>query len=255
MTVHRIRIPETVVIPGRRLGRHIHIDDRSAGYPAELASVLRSVRHVSAGLPLDQGNVGSCTGNALCGALNTVPHWASGQPTLTETDAVAVYSDEEVLEGFGPYPPNDQGGSGTEVCQAAKNRGWIVRYENPATIAQALFALVPRPVITGVNWYTSFDTPDAQGRVSITPGATVRGGHEFLVDELQVPAGIVITQANVAGYLEQIWLGAFNSWGLGYGLGGRFYFTAATWQQLLEQGGDVTVPRTAHGWVAKPLTA
>lgn len=39
----------------------------------------------------------------------------------------------------------------------------------------------PTPVVAGTSWYTSFDVPvlgsDGKHRVSIIPGATIRGGH------------------------------------------------------------------------------
>lgn len=244
MSVHRIAIPE-LIVPGKRLGRHIHIDDRSANFPAELAPALVSVTHQSGpGLPLNQAETSSCTAHALVGALNTVPHWASGQPVLGEPDAYQVYSAEEILEGFGPYPPNDQGGSGTEVCQAGRNAGWLSAYQQAADINAALAALVLRPVITGINWFTSFDTPDPSGMVSIAPNATVRGGHEI--------AAIAIDVAS-----ELVWFP--NSWGTAYGVpfagipGGCFCMRFSTWETLLGQGGDVTVPRTAPGWKAAPL--
>lgn len=230
----RIPIPE-IIVPGKRLGRHICFDPRSVAYPAETASAVVSVKHASSGLPLDQGNVGSCTANALVGALNTVPHWKAGNPVLAEPDAVRLYSAEEVLEGFGPYPPNDQGGSGVEVCQAGKNAGLLNGYQWATGIEQALKALVIRPVITGLNWFDSFDNPDANGLVSIAPGATVRGGHEIVATQIDAPKQLV-------------WF--WNSWGSSWGLGGRFCMSWPTWNKLLQQGGDVTIPRTALGWKA-----
>lgn len=242
--VYREQIPE-IVVPGKPLGRHIRRDPRDAAYPAELAPAIRSVHHQSAGLPLNQGQVGSCTANALCGALNSIPHWAQGQPVLGERDAVALYSAEEQLMGFGPYPPNDNGGTGQDVCQAALNARMLVAYQHATGIDQALRALVPRPVITGISWYDSFDTPDKNGLVEIGPGATVRGGHEVVADELIVPAG--------SEALDKILVGFWNSWSTSWGLGGRFYMTAATWSTLLDNGGDVTVPRTGPGWQAHPI--
>jgi hypothetical protein len=231
VSVYRIRIPE-VIVPGKRLGRHIHIDPRSAAYPAQLAPQVISVRHESSGLPLDQGAIGSCTANALVGALNSAPHWTPGNATLDESRAVAIYGRETADEGS-PYPPNDPGGSGLAVCQAGKEMGLLDGYDNPNGIDEALAALVIRPVITGINWLTSFDHPDANGLVAIAPGATVRGGHEVLADEIDAPNRLV-------------WF--WNSWGPGYGQGGRFCMSFDTWAELLGQGGDVTVPRTAPGW-------
>ena len=245
MSIISIQIPE-LVVPGKPLGRHIHIDSRSADYPAQTAPAVVSATHESYGLPLNQGQAGSCTGNALCGALNTVPHYgtgAHGDVALTEADATAVYSAEEILMGFGPYPPNDQGGSGTEVCQAALNAGTLRAYEHATSIDEALRALVVRPVITGINWFTSFDDCDpSTGIIAITRGATVRGGHEIVATAIDAVE-------------ELVWL--WQSWGLGWGLNatGRFAMSFATWETLIAQGGDVTVPRTAHGWAAPPLAS
>jgi hypothetical protein len=222
--VLRLTIAEQVT-PGKRLGRHIVHDPRSRNFPAPRAPTIISVVHNAVGLPLDQGNIGSCTANALCGALNSAPDYTGG-PARTEQNAISLYELETKLEGQ-PYPPNDPGGSGLEVCKAAHQLGWISSYQHAFGIESALLALVLRPVITGINWYTSFDTPGPDGLVAIAAGATVRGGHEVVAD------GIDASQ-------RLVWF--WNSWGSGFGVGGRFCMSFDTWQQLLEQTGDVTVP-------------
>lgn len=228
------KIPE-VVVAGKRLGRHVDHDPRSLAFPAQTAPALKSVIHYGGGqLPLDQGDIGSCTGNALAGALDLAPNWKLGEKILLEPDAVQLYEWETANEGE-PYPPNDPGGTGLAVCKAAKAHGWITGYTHALGIQAALAALVLRPVITGVNWYDSFDTPDDTGLVSIKPGAQVRGGHEFVVHGLAVP-----NEPNPS--LDMIMVWATNSWGSDWGKGGRFTFSAATWQQLLSEQGDVTVP-------------
>jgi hypothetical protein len=218
-------IPETILV-GRRLGRHVLHDPRSRDYPAERAATVESVTHQARGLPLNQGSVGSCTANALCGALDSSPDDAGGT-VYDEANAVTLYEKETALEGE-PYPPNDAGGTGLTVCKAAVDLGWIRSYAHAFGVEHALLALVQRPVITGVDWYTSFDTPDPQtGLVAIAPGATVRGGHEIVADGIDASNRLV-------------WL--WNSWGVTWGLGGRFCWSFDTWGQLLEQQGDVTVP-------------
>ncbi len=221
----RRRIEETVVA-GRRLGRHVNHDPRSRDFPASRAPSIVSVTHNAVGLPLDQGQIGSCTANALCGALNSTPDNAGGT-VYNEDQAVHLYELETKLEGQ-PYPPNDPGGSGLMVCKAAKSLGWIRAYTHAFGIQHALEALVQRPVITGVSWYDSFDQPDAQtGLVSIAPTAKIRGGHEIVADGIDADNRLV-------------WL--WNSWGTSWGLGGRFCWTFDTWEQLLSSQGDVTVP-------------
>jgi hypothetical protein len=222
--VIRSVIPEQV-LAGKRLGRHIVHDPRSRDYPAESAPAITSVVHNAVGLPLDQGTIGSCTANALCGALNSAPDFTGGSPR-TEKDAITLYELETRLEGD-PYTPNDRGGSGREVCKAAQQLGWISSYRHAFGIENALLALVLRPVITGINWYSGFDTPSPEGLVAIAPGDTVRGGHEVVADQIDAPNKLV-------------WF--WNSWGTSYGAGGRFCMSFDTWHQLLDETGDVTVP-------------
>ena len=213
-------------VSGKRLGRHVKHDPRSRQYAAPRAPQVVSVKHPATGLPLDQGQIGSCTANALCGALDSDPNLSGASP-YDEAEAVKVYELETQMEGK-PYPPNDPGGSGLMVCKAAKQMGLISSYQHAFGVQHALEALVMRPVITGVTWYDSFDHPDPNtGEVSIAPGAKVRGGHEFVADEIDAPNKLV-------------WF--WNSWGTSWGQGGRFCMSFDTWDQLLQQQGDVTVP-------------
>src|ERR1700761_2022291 len=92
------RIPELRVV-GKPLGRHIKHDPRSLDYPAEQADELKSAWHYTKGLPLDQGDIGSCTGNALAGCLNTQPNHQKTSKLYTEHDAVQLYEWETADEG------------------------------------------------------------------------------------------------------------------------------------------------------------
>ena len=87
-----IRIPEREV-PGRRLGRHVRHDPRSLAYQVAAVdpATLTSVRHVR-GIPvLDQGDLGSCTGNAAEGCLGSAPFLGTlqGLPGCPTPDADA----------------------------------------------------------------------------------------------------------------------------------------------------------------------
>lgn len=212
------------------LGRHVEHDERSRDYPFEAVSAvpLKKVLWTRTGGPFDQGQLGSCTGNAIAGVLNTKPFHKTGK-TLTETDAVSIYSAATVVDGVpGTYPPDDTGSSGLAVCKVAQSRGLISGYRHAFSLEQALQALMVGPVITGVSWYESFDTPDSKGLVTI--GGSVRGGHEFEVRGYNPKTDLVCAE---------------NSWGKGWGvgaLGGIFYFTSKTWAALLADQGDVTVP-------------
>jgi hypothetical protein len=226
------KIPERHV-PGKRLGRHVRHDPRSRRHAAETASSIVSVNHNATGLPLNQGSVGSCTAEATCAALNSTPNqtelkgqWAGH--TFTQDDAYTLYGWETAAEGQ-PYPPNDPGGSGLEVCQAAQAHGLISSYTHAFSADDALKALVIRPIICGVNWYDSFDNPDpGTGIVTITSDATVRGGHEICGDEIVA---------------DQELIGFWQSWGSwGKDGSGKFYMGFETCERLLAEQGDVTVP-------------
>jgi hypothetical protein len=235
--IYTRRIPEQQV-SGKPLGRHVRHDPRSLSYlvPAADPATLTSVHHDRHVPVLDQGSTGSCTGNAAEGAVGTGALYDAlagnaGQPTSDadhdEEQAVALYSAATALDDYpGTYPPDDTGSDGLSVAKAAKNAGLISGYRHATSLNAALTALATQAVITGVNWYDSFDDPDSDGLVAIPSGAQVRGGHEFVVDELDVERRLV---------------GFTNSWGTGWGVDGRAYMSWDTWSRLLGEEGDVTV--------------
>lgn len=229
MTVTVRQIPE-IVVEGKRLGRHIRHDDRSLQYlhADGTPTTVKWTREIAV---LDQGDVGACVGNACTGVLGTDPDYGdlaallkSGL-TLDESEALSLYSAAEVIDGDGPYPPNDNGSSGLSVAQAAKAAGLCSGYQHATSIAQAHTAIQAGPVMIGSNWYTSFDTPDANGLVAIAAGATVRGGHEYEAIGYDVDT--------------DLWE-CVNSWGDSYGVAGHFFMSTATLTQLLSEQGDVT---------------
>lgn len=240
-TVTRARIEEHV-IPGKRLGRHVEHDSRSLAYRHHRTGITPvSVLHDRRIPILDQGDVGSCTGNAQTGALGTDPlrDTLPAGTVLDEKEALRLYSAAETIDGDGPYPPQDNGSSGLSVCKAAKKAGLISGYTHLMSLADLLDALAGAPVIVGVNWYDSFDEPPQSGLVAISPGAQVRGGHE-----------VVIRGCDVGHKL----LYADNSWGIDWGAGGSFSLSWDTMTRLLAEDGDgtVSVPLTAPAPVPVP---
>ena len=206
-----------------RLGRHVRHDPRSWNFQAARAPQVVTKLHQRHCAPFNQGDLGSCTGNAEAGLLMTEPIYRSGR-VLTEEDAVKLYSQathDDRLQGV--YPPDDTGSSGLAVMKAAKQLGYITAYDHAFGLQHALEALVLAPVITGVNWYAGFDTPGHDGMVEIA--GHVRGGHEFEVVGVDAEARTVR---------------ACNSWGSDWGDHGYFQFTWDTWDRLLHEQGDVT---------------
>lgn len=223
-----VEIPST----DPRLKRHVRHDpaSRRFAYPEAEVSTLASVRHERKTPVLDQGNLGSCTGNAAVGALGTEPLYddlaeAGVSVTLDENEALTIYHlATELSSPDTPYPPNDPGSDGLSVAKAAKGQGLVSGYLHCFSLKAALNALQSFPVLTGVNWYDSMFTPEPDGRVTIM--GNVAGGHEFVVDEIDV--------ANA-----RVWF--TNSWGPSWGVNGRAYLTWDDWARLLGEQGDVTV--------------
>ncbi len=210
-----------------RLKRHIYHDSRSKSFAFNTAGLtIISVVHPRHIGILNQGSIGSCTGNAGIGALGTDPLFSTTLPssryTLNETGAIHLYSDAEIIDGSGAYPPNDNGSCGLSIGKALKAAGLISGYTHTFTLDDALKALTVTPIIVGINWYDGMFTPDKDGRVHIT--GSIAGGHEIVAREIDAPN-------------QRVWFD--NSWGTGWGVNGRFYLTFTDFGTLLSQSGDV----------------
>ena len=174
---------------------------------------------------LNQGNIGSCTGNAGIGCINTSPFKLNTKVySPDEAGALALYRDAEIIDGGVGYPPEDMGSSGLSVAKALKKAGLISSYQHTFTLNDALKALVQYPIMTGINWYYGMYTPDLDGRVR--PIGNLEGEHEIEAYRIDVKNGRI--------YFH-------NSWGTSWGLGGDFYLTWLDYAKLLAEQGDVTV--------------
>lgn len=216
----------------RRLGRHVNHDSASRRFAFDTSGLqVRTVRHRRRIPILDQGDLGSCTGNAGIGCLGTDPFYdtlpvgASAPYTMDEAGAVALYSAASAIDPWlGSWPPDDTGSDGLSVAKALAAAGEIAGYRHTFGLVEALETLSEWPLITGTNWYSNMYWPDDSGIVS--PAGSLSGGHEYVVDEYDDTTGLV---------------GFSNSWGPGWGVAGRFYMRAADWGRLLGEDGDVTV--------------
>jgi hypothetical protein len=219
-----------------KLARFVDHDPLSRNFAIEEPTdeeiaALVSVRHERYVPVFNQGEVGSCTANAAVGALGTGAFWpAVGESVLTQNPdvdeqyALGCYSDEEVALGFGPYPPNDNGGSGLAIAKVLKKRGLIPAYQHAFSLNATLAALAKQPVIIGINWYDLMENTTPEGQVS--PVGSVVGGHEIVLDEIDVEN-------------KRVWF--TNSWSDSWGIQGRGWMIWSDLGALLGQNGDCTV--------------
>lgn len=221
------------------LGRNVHLDSRSWDYALQgLTGVpVVSKRHQQHIGILDQGQIGSCTGN---GATSCAYH----EPFLTdqthvwrytpdEPGALAWYHENTVEDGYaGTYPPDDTGSDSTTASKVAKGAGICSGYQMAPDLNTSLEQLMLVPGITGIPWYNSmFDAPSS-GLLTVTQSSGLAGGHELCVDE-------VVTADAPGNGTGKLLVGGPNSWGSSWGAQGRWYLTGDDWWTLRQQQGDV----------------
>jgi hypothetical protein len=230
--------------PQYKLGRVVDHDPRNRQYalPEPEATVAyKAVRWTRRAPVLDQGQVGSCTGNAAAGWLGTDNAARQGLTELAghervdELLALSIYSAAEVIDGDGPYPPNDNGSSGPSVAKVLKARGLSGDYLHAFTPAAADAALHRGPGMAGTNWYQSMFKPAAGGTLTVNKSSGLAGGHEYVIDEVEVDA---------AGNVTAVWM--TNSWGESWGINGRARILRKDFEALLADDGDFTVPSAVN---------
>lgn len=220
------------------LGRVQQHDPRSRNFPAlTTPEAPTKLFHKHYGRVLDQGSLGSCTGNAMAHSLEIAPLHVARR-YFNEKAAVALYSRATVLDGFdGTYPPDDVGSSGLGVAKAAQESGYITDYHWAFGVQHLQESLAIGPALMGTVWYESMFEPEQTGIVTIN--GEVAGGHEY------VCLGYIIEG-------DETWFHFLNSWSKNWGVaspskysdvsGGTFWMNRSTVDRLLSEGGDVMFP-------------
>jgi hypothetical protein len=231
-----LHIFDELLAAGRRLGRHVEHWAASRAHDTEVRFAPRPPRPViwpRYSPILDQGDIGSCTGQAMAGWLGCAPHATPDSAArYDEPFALRLYEAATRLDRIpGEYPPSDTGSSGVAVAKAAQRLGLIGSYSWAFTTGGLLSALQHGPVIAGISWYEAFDQPDRHGVVAV--GGQVRGGHEILIRGWQPQEG------------DEGLLLCDNSWGR-WGRAGSFAIPLGVWARLREQHADITVPHLSQ---------
>jgi len=226
-----VQVPTLIEVPGKPLGRQrlLNWRDVARHMPVEEGVEIKSVAHApNVAAPLDQGSLGACTGFATGGCASTAPY----RNRLTNAQCVDLYKRATQLDPFpGTYPPSDTGSSGWAAMTAACEAGYFSGFAMTAGLTVVLQALQTRPIILGLDWYSTYDDTDEDGRLRLTSTCSLRGGHEIKADEVDAEN-------------RRVWIR--NSWGLWgverRGLWGYGYITFDDLALLLESGGDACAP-------------
>lgn len=244
-----------------RTGRHVHHDIRSLAFaePVLPKTAIKSVDWTRRIPILDQGNLGSCTGNAATGLLGTdsagrtaldsvvisdsgaaASHgiFVAGVYQLNEDFAVKLYSLATVLDAFaGQYPPTDTGSSGLGVAKALVALGLADKYTHAFSISAINSALQRGGGIVGTVWMNSMFETDSDGHIHVDPNSGEAGGHELELCRFDAVNG-------------HYWFP--NSWNTDWGLDGWGYVTASEFAWMMSQQGDFTVPNLVSSPVPTP---
>jgi hypothetical protein len=213
------RIPN----PDTSLATLIYPVTEKAGYKTS----LRTYRYWwEGGAWLDQGQFGTCVGNAFAHRIadNPVP-----EVGIDETYARQLYLD---ASGDTTY---QRGTSGLAACRVLKTRGTISQYHwvsSPDELVNTVLEL--GSVCFGVNWLYSMFSPKLEygnSYIKVTESSGLAGGHELLLNGINLhPA------AGPPFYRLK------NSWGTTWGHGGTARIACADLDSLIfEQNGDAVL--------------
>lgn len=175
--------------------------------------------------PNSRGHLGTCVGHGWTA-------WRNAEPVMPTSPfdssyAITAYDYAQSVDEWSDTPPEE----GTSVQAGAKAMVHDGALKDGYLWARTLSELVTwlgnyGTAVVGTLWYDGMFDPDGNGFVRPTGG--IAGGHCY----------------HVYGYegftsfsdLSGIKLKFQNSWGEGWGVGGRFYMKGSEWLNLMARG-------------------
>lgn len=212
------------------LGRHAYHDPRNRQFPARGVVFAEPVitrkswwrRHV-----FNQGSESSCTAQGAAGLLFTSPFRRQlDRANLLAYDEsgerFSLYQQAQLQDPWDGAEPTYYGTSTDAPFRVLRDRGQIREWRWCFGLQDVLTTISQYgPVVIGTNWHEGMDTPDRFGQ--IRPTGEIRGGHAY---ELY---GILPSK-------RRAWL--VNSWGRGWGIGGRAWLSFDDLGSLLQAEGE-----------------
>lgn len=230
----------------RIVDRLPEFDERSRGFAAADAldpdAPLQS-KHWRCHVYNDQGREGACVGFAWS-------HELSARPFKVEKDAAFALQIYRRAQQLDPWPGEDYSGTSVlagikAVMEIENSRGnplikeyrWAFGTEDVLRVLGHL-----GPVVLGIEWQSSFYTPDANGQIWLNNNKV--GGHAILAKGIKIvkndPEG-PDTFDNVDRVKSLVRL--HNSWGTDYGRGGDCFMNVYDLNHLLmDKDGECCIP-------------
>lgn len=215
------------------LGREPHSDTPEAAerYPVRSLTAFAPTTATNRywwqnGAHLDQGQTGTCVGNALAHRRADSPMPTAG---IDEVYARQLYVD---ASGDGTL---QQGTSAILACRVLASRGTITQYHwvtSPDELRQTI--LTVGSVCVGTDWYNSMFEPVAQYShqyLRVNRASGVAGGHEYLINGI-----------NLAPTAGPPFYRMKNSWGTSWGKNGTARVACADLESVIfDHDGDAVV--------------